>query len=72
MEKKITDSMSGLAAAATTFSGTIFRINSTGELGVESSGSATLSLAMRLAPRPGRIALTMTSPARIARVLERT
>ncbi len=65
-------SMSALAAAWITLSGTMSRISSTGELGVASSGSGCCAAApVMVAPTPGWIRLTNKRPAMIASRLER-
>ncbi len=66
MQKKMTASMSGAAAAARTFSGTMSSSSSIGEPGVSRSGSPRCSAPAIEAPTPGLIKFTAIRPARIA------
>ena len=66
IEKKMIESMLGLAAAETMLSGTMSRIRSTGDWMTVRSGIFSTSAPTRSAPSPGRIVFTSTSPTRQA------
>ncbi len=71
MQKKIRASMSALAAACTTLSGTMSRMSWTGVVGVSSVGRLC-DVSTMFAPTPGRITFTMNSPTSTASRLDST
>ena len=66
IEKKMIESIFGLAAAETMFSGTMSRIRSTGDWMTVRSGILSTSAPPRSAPTPGRMVFTITRPTRQA------
>ena len=68
--KKMSASMSAVAAAWITFSGTTASSRSTAEAGVSSGGRSPAVVSTMFAPTPGRIRFTISSPTVTARKLE--
>jgi hypothetical protein len=72
MLKKISASMSAVAAACMTFSGTMSMRSCAGDAGVSRSGSCCAVVSVISAPTPGWMTFTNSSPMDTAKRLERT